>query len=115
MLETAEGLHAAHQTGIIHRDIKPANIMIRKSEEGTWHPVLMDFGLARDAEDEAITGTGSLWALPAYMAPEQATIESEQLDRRTDIYSLGATMYNLFTGRAPFSGTTSAGDHPESQ
>ena len=47
MLETAEGLHAAHQTGIIHRDIKPANIMIRKSEEGTWHPVLMDFGLAR--------------------------------------------------------------------
>ena len=106
MLETAEGLHAAHQTGIIHRDIKPANIMIRKSEEGTWHPVLMDFGLARETEDEGITGTGFIVGTPAYMAPEQATLESEQLDRRTDIYSLGATMYNLFTGQAPFSGTT---------
>jgi serine/threonine-protein kinase len=106
MMETAEGLHAAHQTGIIHRDIKPANIMIHKTDDGPWHPVLMDFGLAREAEDENITGTGFIVGTPAYMAPEQATLESEQLDRRTDIYSLGATMYNLFTGRAPFSGTT---------
>lgn len=106
MKEAAEGLHAAHQTGIIHRDIKPANIMIQKKEDGSWSPILMDFGLAREPNDEGITRTGLIVGTPAYMAPEQATMDSEHLDRRTDIYSLGATMYNLFAGRAPFSGTT---------
>jgi len=106
MKEAAEGLHAAHQTGIIHRDIKPANIMVQKNENGSWSPVLMDFGLAREPNDEGITRTGLIVGTPSYMAPEQATMDSEHLDRRTDIYSLGATMYNLFAGRAPFSGTT---------
>ncbi len=106
MKEAAEGLQAAHQTGIIHRDIKPANIMIQKKEDGSWYPVLMDFGLAREPNDEGITRTGLIVGTPSYMAPEQATMDSEHLDRRTDIYSLGATMYNLFAGRAPFSGTT---------
>ncbi len=105
MKEAAEGLHAAHQTGIIHRDIKPANIMIQK-KDGSWSPVLMDFGLAREPNDEGITRTGLIVGTPSYMAPEQATMDSEYLDRRTDIYSLGATMYNSFAGRAPFSGTT---------
>lgn len=105
MAEVAEALHAAHREGLVHRDIKPQNIMIERSVDG-WKPYLMDFGLVRDinseVESQSITVNGAIVGTPWYMPPEQARGEIENLDRRTDIYSLGATFYELLTGRSPF-------------
>lgn len=97
----AEAAHAAHLKDIVHRDIKPANILIDR--EG--RPYLADFGLAASYEEQldeipAIVGT------MAYMSPEQAEGRSHLVDNRTDIYSLGAVLYELLTGRRPFEGRT---------
>src|SRR5262249_51280705 len=102
--QAAEALHAAHRTGVIHRDIKPANIMIERDEDGWLHPYVMDFGLAREVESHGETVTGQIMGTPAFMSPEQALGVHRQLDRRTDIYSLGATLYDLLAGQTPFSG-----------
>jgi predicted Ser/Thr protein kinase len=106
--QAAEGIHAAHRAGLIHRDIKPGNILVERTEDGGLAPFVMDFGLAREGRDDggaphAVMGT------PHYMAPEQARGEASRLDRRVDVYSLGATLYLLLTGRPPFTGAT-AGD-----
>jgi tetratricopeptide (TPR) repeat protein/predicted Ser/Thr protein kinase len=100
----ATGLHAAHRIGLIHRDIKPANIMLEQGEDGALHPYIMDFGLAREAHAPGQTMTGTIEGTPSYMAPEQARGEVHRLDRRTDVYSLGATLYELLGGKPPFSG-----------
>jgi serine/threonine-protein kinase len=105
-LKVAEALHAAHRTGLIHRDIKPANIMIERDAEGVIRPYVMDFGLAREVEGGGHTMTGTIEGTPAYMAPEQARGETSRLDRRTDVYSLGATLYELLGGRPPFHGAS---------
>lgn len=85
----------SHQQGIVHRDIKPANVMIDKS----GRPKLADFGLARLADDARwMSTTGDLLGTPRYMSPEQALLSSEEVDQRTDIYSLGAIFYELITG-----------------
>lgn len=100
---TAEALAAAHQLGIIHRDIKPSNIMVSTGPDGQPFPVLMDFGLARDTRTESsLTETGAIMGTPAFMSPEQAGGGVADLDRRTDIYSLGSTMYAILCGRPPF-------------
>lgn len=104
LTQVAWGLHAAHRLGLVHRDIKPSNIMVSRDGEGRPRPYLMDFGLARDTESGGDTMAGSIVGTPAYMAPEQAAGEHHDLDRRTDVYSLGATMYELFTSHAPFEG-----------
>lgn len=102
--DVARALDYAHEKGIIHRDIKPANILI---ERETGKPYVMDFGLARTIEWGAtITASGAVMGTPAYMSPEQAT--GERLTAGTDIYSLGVVMYELLTGKPPFSGRTSA-------
>jgi predicted Ser/Thr protein kinase len=106
--ESAEALHAAHQAGILHRDIKPANIMIEKRSDGAWHPVVMDFGIARDSNDTGITESGTVLGTAAYMSPEQARGEVKRLDRRTDVYSLGATLFDLLAGRPPFVAASTA-------
>ncbi len=100
----ARGVHEAHRMGIIHRDLKPGNIMVERAEDGSFHTFVMDFGLAHEWNQD-VTETGSVLGTPAYMSPEQARGEVSRLDRRTDIYSLGATLYHLATGRPPVKGS----------
>ena len=102
--DAARGVHEAHRVGIIHRDLKPSNIMVEQAEDGALRTFVMDFGLAREWNQD-VTETGSVLGTPTYMSPEQARGEINQLDRRTDIYSLGATLYHVATGRPPISGT----------
>ncbi|MBI2900386.1 MAG: serine/threonine protein kinase [Planctomycetes bacterium] len=103
MRDAAKGVEFAHSKGVIHRDLKPANIMVTK--EGKAY--VTDFGLARPIKDEAkIPGTGLIVGTPAYMSPEQARGDREKLDRYTDVYSLGATLYELLSGKPPFTGKT---------
>jgi eukaryotic-like serine/threonine-protein kinase len=104
----AEGLHEAHRAGIVHRDIKPSNIMVERSEDGELRPYVMDFGLARSAQEAGTTQTGAVLGTPRYMAPEQAQGDTAKLDRRADVYSLGATLYHLITGEPAVPGETVA-------
>jgi len=102
--KAARALHVAHEAGIVHRDIKPGNIMVDPAGE----PVLLDFGLARDDSSDLLTLTaaGDLMGTPAYMSPEQLTAHRIKLDRRTDIYSLGITLYECLTLKRPFEAPT---------
>ena len=93
------GLDYAHQNGIFHRDVKPDNIMITKG----GMVKVMDFGIARITESE-LTKTGSVMGTPAYMSPEQ--VNGEKIDARSDIFSLGVILYELLTGKKPFTGET---------
>jgi serine/threonine protein kinase/formylglycine-generating enzyme required for sulfatase activity len=98
----AEALHYAHIRGIVHRDIKPSNILLDLGDK----PFLTDFGLAlkEDANGHGPTQAGT----PAYMSPEQARGEGHRVDGRSDIFSLGAVLYELLTGKTPFRGATTA-------
>jgi serine/threonine protein kinase len=101
LLSTAlEGIEQAHRVGIIHRDLKPDNLML--TEAGTLK--VMDFGIARMAGSSHMTQTGLLVGTLRYVAPEQ--IRGEEVDQRTDIYSLGAVLYQMLTARVPFDGPT---------
>lgn len=99
MWQVAEGVYAAHKIGLIHRDLKPANIMVERTGEGEWKPYVMDFGLDKEAAATGLTLTGMVIGTPGYMAPEQARGEIRKLDRRTDVYALGATFYELLERR----------------
>ncbi len=98
--QVCEGLAEAHRLGIVHRDLKPQNIMV--DEEGNVR--IMDFGIARSLKEKGITGAGVMVGTPEYMSPEQ--VESKDVDERSDIYSLGAVLYEMVTGRVPFEGDT---------
>ncbi len=104
----ATALETAHRAGVIHRDIKPANIVLepRGAEPGELDafPKLVDFGVAA-AGDVRITRSGDVVGTPAYMAPEQARGDAP-IDARSDIYSLGATLFELIAGRPPHVGPT---------
>jgi eukaryotic-like serine/threonine-protein kinase len=101
--DVAIALHEAHRLGIVHRDVKPANIMVERTEDDRWIPIVTDFGLAREATVEiGLTASGAVLGTPAYMAPEQARGDTHLVDRRSDVYGLGATLYELLTGGPPF-------------
>ncbi len=97
----AEALDAAHRAGVTHRDLKPGNIMLDAS--GT--PFVMDFGLARrEALDPALIQEGEIFGTPAYMSPEQASGQGDRVGAPSDIFSLGVVLYEMLTGRTPFTG-----------
>jgi tetratricopeptide (TPR) repeat protein len=100
--EVALAVHEAHRQGLIHRDLKPQNILIEKAEDGALRPYVVDFGLAREVAERGQTVTGAVVGTPAYMPPEQALGDVRSMDRRSDVYSLGATLYDLVAGRPPF-------------
>lgn len=101
VMEAADALHYAHGQGIIHRDIKPANLIL--SIDG--RVMITDFGLAKSAEDQSVTRTGTLLGTIRYLSPEQAMAKRIPVDHRTDIYSLGALMYELLCFEYAFPGS----------
>jgi serine/threonine-protein kinase len=107
MRKVAEAMHEAHRLGVIHRDIKLANIMLESGDGGALRPYIMDFGLAQVADAAGDSRVGLVEGTPAYMSPEQAQGQTGRLDRRTDVYSIGACLYELLVDRPPFVGAGS--------
>jgi serine/threonine protein kinase len=111
----ARGVHAAHQAGIIHRDLKPKNVLLPgggpnpadSTMSGGCQVKITDFGLAKQVDAESAgTATGAILGTPAYMAPEQAVGDVHSVGQPTDVYALGAILYEMLTGRVPFRGKT---------
>lgn len=121
--EIADGVQAAHDQGIVHRDLKPANVLLSRAAEmqipgegrpsntptpstSIWGPKIADFGLAKAIEaDSGLTSAGAVLGTPSYMAPEQASGRGE-VGPATDVYALGAILYQCLTGRPPFQGVS---------
>jgi tRNA A-37 threonylcarbamoyl transferase component Bud32 len=104
-LQAAEALAHAHQRNVIHRDVKPSNLILDPAGQ-VW---LTDFGLAKRMDDVTLSMTGALLGTPRYMSPEQASAAKQPIDQRTDIYSLGATLYELATGKPLFDADSAHG------
>lgn len=110
MLPLCEGMHAAHEKGLVHRDLKPGNIFVTRNAQGDDVVKVVDFGLAKVVEtgqgmpSAHLTETGATLGTPAYMSPEQCM--GRPLDRRSDIYAIGCIMYEALAGEKPFKGET---------
>ena len=114
ILQASEAIAEAHAGGIVHRDLKPANLFLSKTPSGQSSVKVLDFGISKitrredsgaTTDDKALTNAGSMLGSPLYMSPEQMQA-SGQVDKRTDIWSLGVILYELVTGRSPFDGKT---------
>lgn len=102
--QLARGVHAAHEQGIVHRDLKPANVLLIETEDPPKVKIT-DFGLAKDlTTQEHLTETGVMAGTPAYVSPEQARADHQQIGPASDIYALGVILYEHLTGRVPFLG-----------
>ena len=102
----AEAIEYAHKHGILHRDIKPSNVLVSVSDE----PRVTDFGLAKQINrDSDLTASGQVLGTPSFMPPEQAMGDQKNIGRQSDVYSLGALLYALITGRPPFQADTAVG------
>ena len=101
--DVARALHFAHEQGIVHRDVKPQNVILDESGK----PYVMDFGLARDEALGTLTQSGDVFGTPLYMSPEQVSGRRSEIGPRTDVYSLGCTLYELLTLRPAFDGESS--------
>lgn len=105
--QCCQGLHAAHQLGIIHRNVAPKNILLGRDSAGALLAKILDFSLAKVKESSGHTATGCVVGTPTYMSYEQASgLSSEKLDGRSDIYSLGLVTYAMLVGRPPFRAET---------
>ena len=110
VMQMAAGLGAAHEAGVVHRDFKSANVLLVPSEKNpsVVRAVITDFGLARSTENgRQLTGSLDVVGTPAYMAPEQ--LNGGEITPATDIYALGIVMYEMLTGKVPYSGDTAIG------
>jgi len=108
--QAARGLNAAHKLGIIHRDLKPDNIFLTRGDENELIVKVVDFGIAKLRESATHTLSGTVLGTPAYMSFEQASgMRSDELDARSDVYSLGVVTYEMLTGRVPFHSDTPLG------
>jgi tetratricopeptide (TPR) repeat protein len=104
LTQVAEGLHAAHREGLLHRDVKPSNVLVDRTPDGELEALVTDFGLAAELGEAESMAAGAVAGSPCYIAPERLEGSAATVDRRSDVYSLGITMYRLFTGELPFSG-----------
>jgi serine/threonine protein kinase len=102
MAPVARAIGLAHELGLVHRDVKPSNILIHRDGRA----VVADFGLAKGEDDPGLSLTGEPLGTPFYMSPEQASAASQRVDHRTDVYSLGVSLYQGLTGLRPFQGDT---------
>jgi hypothetical protein len=109
-IQVCDGVDCAHRSGVLHRDLKPANIMLTPSASGKMEVKILDFGLAKltkhDRFKQSLTGSGDVFGSPCYMSPEQCG--DGELDCRSDIYSIGCTLFECLTGRPPFTGHLAA-------
>ena len=119
-LQLCDALDAAHKAGVVHRDLKPGNIFIVRDRDGEERTMLVDFGIAQvgGSQEEKLTGIGALIGTPGYMAPEQL-LALDGVDGRADLYALGITLFECFTGKVPYEGNyqrvllQACGDSPQ--
>jgi tetratricopeptide (TPR) repeat protein len=109
LVQVAEGLHAAHRAGLLHRDVKPGNVLVEHTPDGEINALVTDFGLATDLGDVDSMAADGVAGTPQYIAPERLGGSAGVVDRRSDVYSLGITMYRLLTGELPFAGQGTVG------